>query len=428
MRSIELNPYVVGLKESSTLKINQVALAKRRAGETVCHFGFGQSPFPIPPQVVEELKQYADRKEYLPTKGLLELRKAIASYYKSKFSYDFDEELILIGPGSKELLFQAIYALEGPVIVPAPSWVSYGPQVNLKGKEITPVETQESNGYKITSEELANVCRELGEGQKLLILNSPNNPTGAVYGDEEIQALAKVCEKENVIVLADEIYGEVDFSFNRKKGFFHYYPNGTLVTSGLSKAHSAGGYRLGFLAAGPALRPLVEALTSLVSETFSAVSSPIQYSAVRAYSGDDDLEEYLRDCANIHKACGSYMAIRFQEMGASCPQPEGAFYLMPNFEAFRQKLKAKAVRNSQELCDLFLKELNVAMLPGSDFYLPDERLACRVASVDYDGGRVLQAYLRLKDGGDMDEKAFVEENCPNLKAGLDLIQNYLEAL
>lgn len=429
MRTIELNPNIIGLKESSTLKINQIALAKRRAGEKVYHFGFGQSPFPVPEEIVEELRLYADRKEYLPTKGLVELRKAIVSYYKSKFGYEFHEDLILVGPGSKELLFQAIYALEGPVIVPAPSWVSYGPQVSLKGKKITPVETLESNSYKITPEQLEKTCVSLGEGQKLLIINTPNNPTGAVYSDAEIEGLSKVCAKREVIVLADEIYGEVDFSFERKKGFFHFYPEGTLVTSGLSKAHCAGGYRLGFLAAGPALQPLVEALATLVSETFSAVSSPIQYSAVRAYSGEESVNEHLDACAKIHHACGSYMARRFEKMGATCPRPMGAFYMMPNFGAFAEKLKGQGVRGSQELCDLFLRELSVAMLPGSDFYLPEENLACRVASVDYDGGKVLEAFSRQKSfDREEDRDAFVEENCPNLKVGLDLIEEYLERL
>ncbi|MBC76229.1 MAG: aminotransferase class I/II [Halobacteriovoraceae bacterium] len=425
--SISLNPDVSGLKESSTLKINQTALSKRAKGEKVFHFGFGQSPFPVLPQIVEELKQNAHRKEYLPTKGLLPLRQAICDYYKSKFGYDFHEDLVIVGPGSKELLFQALFALEGPVIVPAPSWVSYGPQVNLRGKDITPVITKETNNYKLTPEELKEVCVNLGPGQKVLILNTPNNPSGAVYAEKEISELAKICKQNNIIVISDEIYAEVDFSLERKRGFFHFYPEGTIVTSGLSKAQSAGGYRLGFLATSPNLAELVDALTSLISETFSAVSAPVQYSAIKAYNKNADVDKYLDTCSKVHKTCGEYMAKRFNEMGVSCPIPEGAFYLMPSFQAFAQKLKQnEGVESSQQLCDLFLNKLNVAMLPGSDFYMGDELLCVRVASVDYDGEQVYKEML--KAGDDFEPVEFVERYCPNLKDGLDAIEGFLKSL
>ncbi|MCO4755512.1 MAG: aminotransferase class I/II-fold pyridoxal phosphate-dependent enzyme, partial [Bacteriovoracaceae bacterium] len=356
-----------------------------------------------------------------------ELRRAICSYYKSKFDYDFDQEMLIVGPGSKELLFQALFALEGPVIVPAPSWVSYGPQVNLRGKPITRVFTEEANSYKLTTDELKEVCDKLGKTQKILVLNTPNNPSGAVYTENEVEALAEICRENNVIVISDEIYAEVDFSFERKKGFFNFYPEGTIVTSGLSKAYSAGGYRLGFLATSIHLKNLIDALTSLISETFSAVSAPIQYSAVRAYEEDPEVEKYLHTCTLIHKACGEYMAKRFNEMGVSCPKPQGAFYLMPNFANFAQKLKEnEAITTSKQLCELFLNKLNVAMLPGSDFYMPDELLCCRVASVDYDGAEVYKAMINARSNFEASE--FVEHNCPNLKDGLDAIEQFLTNL
>jgi aspartate aminotransferase len=425
MDGVVLNPDVVNLKESATLKINQLARKMRREGKTVYHFGFGQSPFPVHPKIIEALRESAHEKDYLPTLGLYELREAISSFYKKEFNYDFDVEHILVGPGSKELLFQALFVLEGPVIIPAPSWVSYGPQVNVRGKHIMRVVTEHKNNYKLQPTELEDVCDILPDEQKILVINSPNNPSGAVYTDKEMEALAEVCRRRNVIIMSDEIYAMVDFSMERKKGFYHYYPEGTIVTAGLSKSHSAGGYRLGFLACSPALKPVIECLASLVSETFSAVSAPIQHAGVVAYSHDDDLVEYVNQCTRIHKAAGEYMVKRFEEMGATCSKAEGAFYIMPCFDSFREKLEKKfKVTDSQDFADLCLEKANVAMLPGSDFYMPRYQLCCRVATVDYDGEQVYQASLQASAIDD----AFIEKECPSIKAGLDSLENFLKSL
>jgi aspartate aminotransferase len=167
--SVDINPDIINLKESSTLKINQTVRKLRSEGKEVAHFGFGQSPFPVHPLIVEELRKYAGEKDYLPTLGLLELREAIVNYYKGLYGYNFTVDTVCVGPGSKELIFQALFVLEGTVIVPAPSWVSYGPQVNAKGKHITRVITKKENNYKLQGEELAQVCTTLTSKQKFLL-------------------------------------------------------------------------------------------------------------------------------------------------------------------------------------------------------------------------------------------------------------------
>lgn len=425
MNPVSLNPDVINLKESSTLKINQIARKMRAEGKTVYHFGFGQSPFPVHKKIVDSLKAHAHEKDYLPTLGLKELRETISSYYKKEFGYDFNPDNILVGPGSKELLFQALYVLEGPVIIPAPSWVSYGPQVNIRGKHIMRVVTKFKNEYKLQPEELESVCDTLPDEQKILIINSPNNPSGAVYTENEIEALSEVARRRNVIVVSDEIYSMVDFALERKKGFYSFYPEGTIMTAGLSKSHSAGGYRLGFLACGEKLKPLISCLASLVSETFSAVSAPIQHAAVTAYSDDQDLLDYVDQCTKIHKAAGEYMASRFNNMGVPCPKPSGAFYILPSFEGFKDKLIAKyGEMNSQKFANICLEQAKVAMLPGSDFYMPHYLLCCRVATVDYDGEAVYEASMKTTDIDD----AFVERNCPSIKEGLDSLENFLKSL
>jgi aspartate aminotransferase len=424
MSKLELNQDVVGLKESATLKINQLALKMRREGQEVFHLGFGQSPFPVQDKIINKLKEHSHEKDYLPTLGLKELRDEISTYYKDNFGYDFDPENICVGPGSKEMLFQVLFILEGPVIIPAPSWVSYGPQVNIRGKDITRIITDEKNSYKLQASELEEACKNINDSQKVLIINSPNNPTGAAYTDDEMKAISEVCKKNNVIIMSDEIYAQVDFTGVKKKAFYNYYPEGTLVTAGLSKSHSAGGYRMGFIATSENLKPVIRALASMVSETFSAVSAPIQYSAVTAYSNDADVQNYIQKCTDIHKICGEYLAKRFNDLGISTPKPDGAFYIMPNFEKYRSQLNTRGVSTSSDLCDLLLNECHVAMLPGSDFYLPDEHLKVRVATVDYDGGEVLKKY---QAGANLDFE-FVERNCPRLKGAMDSLEKFFNSL
>lgn len=430
--AVELNPNVVNLKESATLAINLTARGMRAAGKTVAHFGFGQSPFPVHPKIQIALANNAHQKDYLPTRGLPALCDAIACYYKQFFDYDLNKDLVLVGPGSKEMIFQALYILEGPVLVPAPSWVSYGPQINLRGKQIEAIVTKRENSYKLQASELEETCSKLGVGQKILILNNPSNPTGAVYTDQEVKELSEVARKNKVIVISDEIYSLINFSGREYVGFPKYYPEGTILTSGLSKSHAAGGYRLGFLALPEGMESVCKGLSAMISETFSAVSAPIQYAALEAYCGDYDLMSYVKQCTKIHKACGEYLHTRFVEMGLNCPKPEGAFYLFPDFQNYKEKLASRGIKGCKTLATELLDKAGVALLPGSDFYYPEEAMGCRVATVDYDGDWVYQKSLEPLHNPHVNQHSldqnFVEEHCPNLKWGADQIQAFLEAL
>jgi aspartate/methionine/tyrosine aminotransferase len=420
-----LNTHVTSLKESATLAINQRAKERRTAGKPTYHFGFGQSPFSVHPKIQQELKRNSHRKEYLPTQGLPELRAAIASFYKSQFDYDFSAENVLIGPGSKELIFEILFILEGPLLIPAPSWVSYGPQAQIRGKSVVPILTRREDSYKLTPKQLKEEClHQRVNRQKILIINNPNNPTGAVYSDEELAELAAVAREERVIIISDEIYALIRFNDNKFTGFSHHYPEGTFVTGGLSKGHSAGGYRLGFVAIPEAMKVVMKALKALVSETFSAVSAPTQYAAIAAFDGDDDIVEYTQQCARIHRICGEYLQDRWLAMGAECPKPEGAFYVFPDFNNFVGRFERRGIETASQLCNQLLAKCGVAMLPSSDFYMPDEYLGCRCATVDYDGERV---YKAAKKGKKLDFE-FVEKYCPNLKEGCDAVEKFLKKL
>ncbi|MCP4912511.1 MAG: aminotransferase class I/II-fold pyridoxal phosphate-dependent enzyme [Oligoflexia bacterium] len=423
MKNLRLNTSITNLKESATLAINLKAKGDRKKGENVAHFGFGQSPFPVPQIIQEELKKNTHQKAYLPTKGLPELCKQIAKYYKDNYGFSLNEESILISPGSKELIFQVLYVLEGPVIVPAPSWVSYGPQLNIRGKDLVRVITKRDNNYKITAQQLKESSKDLEDDQKLLILNNPSNPTGALYSREELVEIGKVCEEENIIIISDEIYSLVNFTEQKYTSLFEICPDRTIVTGGLSKSHGAGGYRLGFIALPEKMESLLKALCSMISETYSAVSAPIQFAALGAYQNNEELDKYVADCERVHKAAGNYLHRRFTSMGLNCPKPEGAFYLFPDFEDYKDKLKAKGITTSAQLCDYIYDNYKVAMLPGSDFYMDEDYLGCRVASVDYEGETVLENITDAQV-----DDAFLEKYCPQLKYGCDQLEQFLSTL
>jgi aspartate/methionine/tyrosine aminotransferase len=419
-----LNPLVLGVKESATLAINLKALQMRREGREVFHFGFGQSPFPVPDSIQEALRRNADKKDYLPTRGLPELCEAVARFYRQEFGYNFSGKDVCIGPGSKELIFQTIYLMEGPLLVPAPSWVSYGPQAALRGKEIVPIPTQRDNGYRLQAEELDRACHRLGQCQKLLILNNPNNPTGAFYRRNEIEELAEICRAYQVLVISDEIYAMINHTAREHSSMAHFYPEGTIVTGGLSKSFAAGGYRLGVMLVPEDLSLVLEALQSVISETFSAVSAPIQYAALEAYGNFEAVRPFILKTCEIHRYACEYLYRRFVKMGLNCPPPEGAFYLFPDFQNQRAALRKQGVLTGRRSCDMLLEKAHVAVLPGSDFYLAATELGVRVAGVDYDGKAALEAWPGFQQMTDDLAVAMF----PRLIGGCDRLEDFLGQL
>ena len=417
-----LNPLVLSLKESATLAINLKALELRRQGADIVHFGFGQSPFPVPETIQQALRDNADKKDYLPTQGLPELCEAVAAFYQNEFGYDFTAADVCVGPGSKELIFQIIYLMEGPLLVPVPSWVSYGPQAALRGKEIIPIPTSRENNYRLTPADLDRACYSAGQAQKLLIFNNPNNPTGALYHEREIKEIAEICRAYQVIVISDEIYAMIDFDQWPMSSLATFYPEGTIVSGGLSKSFAAGGYRLGVVLIPDSLELMMSALKSVVSETFSAVSAPVQHAALNAYGDFEAVRPFIKKTCEIYKYVMHYMHQRFMDMGLNCPKPAGSFYLFPDFENFKKPLQDIGIITSRKLMDTLLEKAGVALLPGSDFYMPATSLSARVAAVDFDGAHALESWPGIDA---------VSEDCfdsvfPKIKQGCDSLKTFLD--
>ena len=420
-----INKNIASLKQSSTLLINEKVKALRRKGESIYHFGFGQSPFPIHPTIVEALKENAQNNHYLPVAGLEELREQIALFLKKHQGIDTDKDAVFIGPGSKELLYQSVLIFEGEFLIPKGSWVSYIPQIQSKGGKHHILDTNFENDFKLTPQILDTFFKnEVPKKQFILILNSPNNPTGAVYSDKEYKALANACRKYNIILFSDEIYSQLNFSESHSSSISKYYPEKTIVFGGLSKVFSAGGYRLGYMMLPNTFKELEKVYKSLFSETFSCVSSPVQFAALKAYQYHTDIQNYVADSSKILKMMSEFVNREFSKIKIQCTKSEGAFYMLIGFNAYKEEISKLKITTSFDLANYVLETYKFAMLPGIDFGFEKEDLFFRIAFVDFDGKKVMNAFRISKKI----DSNFIQENAPNVFLGVEKIKKFISDL
>jgi len=420
-----INKNVLSLKQSATLLINEKVKELRKEGRHISHFGFGQSPFPIFPSIVEALQQYADNNHYLPVAGLEGLREHIVSFLAKEQGIHTSKDAVFIGPGSKELLYQTILIFEAEYLIPKGSWVSYIPQIQSKGGKYHILDTDLQHDFKLTASTLEQFLKDQAKAKEfVLILNSPNNPTGAVYTSEEYKALAQVCKQYGITVMSDEIYSQINFNQSYSPSISAHYPEGTIVFGGLSKVFSAGGYRLGYMMLPEKFKNLQNVYKSLFSETFSCVSSPIQYAAINAYEYEADLKQYVADSSAILKGVSGYLYEAFSEINVQCTKSEGAFYMVIGFNRFKEQLSKKNITTSSDLAHYMLENFGVAMLPGVDFGFQEDDLFFRIAFVDFDGKQVMNAYQKHSKI----DTLFIKEHCPSIYNGVAQVQAFVKSI
>ena len=393
---------------SATVAINEHSNALLSRGEKVFKFGLGQSPFPVPDSVVQALRDHAHEKDYLPVRGLQQLRQAVADYHQRRDGLVADADDVLIGPGSKELMFLLQLVFYGDLVIPTPSWVSYAPQANIIGRKVRWLATSKKNNWMVQPDELERLCKEDPGRPRVLVLNYPSNPTGDSYTTAQLKALAQAARQNRCLVLSDEIYGELHFK-GQHTSISRYYPEGTIVSSGLSKWCGAGGWRLGTFVFPKQLHWLLDGMGAVASETFTSTSAPIQYAAVRAFEGGDDIEQYLNHSRKLLAALGKSVATQLGKAGVDVERPKGGFYLFPDFSPLRESLARRGITDSTTLCHRMLDDTGVAFLPGSHFGRPSEELTARMAYVDFDGAKALDAVAAL--GDDKITDAFLNEHC-----------------
>ena len=400
------------LKPSATLAINEESEKLKKSGKKVYKFGFGQSPFPIPENIVKSLKNHASKNKYLPMQGLEELRSAIATYLNQHNNNNFKSDNIIIGPGTKELMLLTQISFNGEILLPAPSWVSYQPQASIAKNTVHWIQTSSATNWFPTADQIERKIKNIKNKKFLLFLNSPNNPSGTVC--KNLEEIAEVAKKHKIIILSDEIYSNLTFN-NNYKSISNFYPEGTIVSTGLSKWCGAGGWRLGFFAIPNELNELKNSLKILSSESFTSVSAPIQYAAIEAYTGD--YSGYLEKVKKILFSTGMYVYENLKSNTTNIMKPEGGFYLFPEFT------NAKFL-SSAEMCKDILKKTGVALLPGSDFGLDNKKMIVRLSYTDFNGEIFLKNTQSSKNLDEGDLKKYA----PNIVEGVSKLKAWSNTL
>lgn len=424
-RAKSLNLNVRGLDESATLAIQRRCQELQRRGVHLYNFGLGQSPFPVPMPVVETLRLHAHEKDYLPVRGLPSLREAVADFHRRTDGIDMLPESVLVGPGSKELMFLLQVVFYGELLLPSPCWVSYGPQARILGKHIKLLPTSYEGRWHLSAAQFERFIHSEGDDSRprVLALNYPGNPEGLTYNASELKAIANVARKYEVIVLSDEIYGQIHHSADHVS-IARFYPEGTIISSGLSKWCGAGGWRLGTMAFPQNLHWLMDAMACVASETYSSVSAPIQFAAVSAFAGGIQIERYLQHSRRILAGLGRRVHSRLTHVGIRVHPPEGGFYLLLDFEPFREKLQKHGIDDGGSLCERLLAEASVAVLPGEVFERPSNELTARLAYINFAGG----AALAGSEAVPLHEKLpdeYYEKYCPLTLKGCCQIAEWL---
>ncbi|WP_372973716.1 pyridoxal phosphate-dependent aminotransferase [Muriicola sp.] len=373
------------VEQSQTLFINTQTQKMVDQNREVFRFGFGQSPFMPPQDVQSALGNATVHKEYSSVQGDPELREHIARFHFQHNGLRTRAEDVLVAPGSKILIFSLLMAVEkADVLIPAPAWVSYGPQAQLAGHHVITLPTSWEKRWRITADALQKAVTSKKCPDSILILNYPGNPDGLTYSREELMELAHVARTHGMMVISDEIYGLLDHK-NTHLSFAAFYPERTITTTGLSKWCGAGGWRLGAALLSEGLEPeLKEALLGIGSETYSCAPVPVQMAAKVAYQDYATIKSYIHWQTRILKAIGHYCCEKLVNAGIKVHPPEGGFYLFLDFSEFQDQLKKRGIATSTAMCSALLDEKGVVLLPSQAFGFEPSFPGARLAYVDFD--------------------------------------------
>ncbi|KAJ8117395.1 hypothetical protein OPT61_g1386 [Boeremia exigua] len=375
-----LTPLARGLRVSATLEINELVQQRLNAGKSVVHLGFGEATFPIQKDVLQAHRDASSDTSYLPVAGLPKLRESIAKFQTRRFCSYIKPDQVVVAPGSKPLLFALFDILDGDVLLPRPSWVSYEPQVLHAGKQLFWVETDKHDRHTISAESLKTSYDNAiasGGDPRIMLINSPSNPTGQVFDDSTIEIIHDFCRERLITLISDEIYSDISFSSDATpspaaRGRLEQ--SQLIITGGLSKTYSAGGWRVGF-----AIFPntdfgikVQKAILAYASECWSAASAPAQAAAAVAFDTTPEMDTYRQQVALTHKICTLKLYHVLKECGLDVPEPKGAFYVYPSFHPYTEQLERIGIRSSKQLSRWLIEQCGIAALPGEVFGEQDE--------------------------------------------------------
>ena len=366
--TIQISKRAKAIKPSPTLTVSALAKQMKSEGIDVINFGVGEPDFNTPEYIKDEAKKAIDENftRYTNTSGIIELRKAISNKLKRDNDLDCNPNDILVSPGAKAsivFVLMTICDYRDEVLIPSPYWVSYTSQVEMVGALPILLPTNMSSNFKITAKQLEETILSLSD-PKVLILNSPNNPTGSVYGKKELEEIAEICLKYDILIISDEIYEKLIYDGVEHVSIASLSPEvreHTILINGVSKAYAMTGWRLGY-AAGPT--DIIKSASRIQSHTTSCVNSITQKAAVVAL---DKCEESIAIMREEFQKRRNFLVEELRNIpNVKCNMPQGAFYAMPNVSYYLQNNK-KSITNSIELCEFLLKKYKIAIVPGSAF-------------------------------------------------------------
>ena len=361
------------ISPSLTLAISAKAKAMKAAGEDVVNFGVGEPDFNTPEHIIQAAEDALERgyTKYTPAAGLPELRRAICEKFERDNGLEYEPKQVIVSNGAKHSIFNVCFALlnEGDeVIIPAPYWLTYPEVVKVCGGVPVFVKASKRTGFKITPEQLR---AAITPKTKLFIFNSPNNPTGAVYTEEEVRALGQVCEEAGIFVLADEIYEKLIYTgqkpFSMAACSQKLKDDLVITVNGVSKTYAMTGWRIGYLAAP---KDIAKAIDSFQSHATSNPNSIAQYATLRALSSPEaSVEEMVARFSRRRLA----MIERISTMqGVYCVIPDGAFYAMLVVSGtYGKSFGSKHISDSVSFADALLDAARVAVVPGAAFGADD---------------------------------------------------------
>jgi aspartate aminotransferase len=368
----DISRRIGAIAPSATLAVSAKAKALRAEGKAVIGFGAGEPDFPTPAHIVEAAVEAArDPKnhKYSPAAGLPELRQAIADKTLRDSGVPVAPSQVLVTNGGKHAIYTALATLLNPddeVILPAPYWVSYPEQVRLAGGVAVVVSASDASGFKVSIDQLD---AALTDRTKALIFVSPSNPTGAVYSEAETKAIAEWCVRNDVWLLTDEIYEHLVYgqaTFSSAPGMVPSVRDKCIILNGVAKTYAMTGWRVGWLI-GPV--DFIQAASGLQSHLCSNVANVTQQAATAALTGPQEVVADMHAEFDLRRRVMVDMLNAIE--GVSCEEPEGAFYAFPSFEGVLGKtLGGVTVSTTQQLADIFLDEVLVAVVPGEAFHSP----------------------------------------------------------
>ena len=360
------------IKPSPTLAIDAKAKAMKAKGLAILNFSVGEPDFDTPLHVREAAKAAIDSgfTRYTAVAGILELRTAISQRFREDRGWHYEPDQIVVSCGGKQGLYNMAQALFGPgdeVLIPAPFWVSYPPIVDLSGAEPVFVPLKEQNGFDLDPSALKQCVSDRTRG---IILNSPSNPTGAIFSRSALEAVASLALERQWVVISDDIYDTIVYDDGDSPHILSVEErlyDQTLILNGVSKSFAMTGWRIGY-SAGP--KHIISAMTKIQSQSTSNPSSIAQKAALAAVTGPQDFPRQMRDIFRVRRD------LIVQELrsipGVTCVMPQGAFYVFPNFSAYYgRSVNGKKINDSVALADYLLEDALIAVVPGIAFGADD---------------------------------------------------------